>query len=334
VYHSSARIYQTKNNHDLCYTSKIVIVFETAMPPDIHMDPRLERRLAEKKAALDLQRPLSPAIVSKLYDDLRVRLTYHSNAIEGNTLDLSETQLVVDHGVTIGGHTMREHLEAVHHADAYALLLDLARAEAPLDEAALQALHALALRELVDAPGEYRRAAVFISGSEHRPPHHTLVPQLMRELVKWIVTEGQAYTPIIRAALTHQMFLAIHPFPDGNGRTARLLLNLQLMRDGYPIVLLLARQCLTSSCALCLRSLRSAQSRPTTWAGCYAPGASPGKSGGGAGTPAWRQYAATSKRSLSARCRWAGPEKGARRVSRLGIRLSAAYGASTPVRNL
>lgn len=212
------------------------------MPPDIHMDPRLERRLAEKKAALDLQRPLPPAIVSKLYDDLRVRLTYHSNAIEGNTLDLSETQLVVDHGVTIGGHTMREHLEAVHHADAYALLLDLARAEAPLDEAALQALHALALRELVDAPGEYRRAAVFISGSEHRPPHHTLVPQLMRELVEWIVTEGQAYTPIIRAALTHQMFLAIHPFPDGNGRTARLLLNLQLMRDGYPIVLLLASQ--------------------------------------------------------------------------------------------
>jgi Fic family protein len=210
------------------------------MIPDIHMDPRLERRIAEKKAALDVQRPLPAAIVAKLYADLRVRLTYHSNAIEGNTLDLSETQLVIEHGVTIGGHTMREHLEALHHADAYALLLDLARNDAPLDETAICALHALALRDLVDAPGQYRAGAVFISGSEYRPPHHSQVPQLMRDLVTWIASEGQAYAPMVRAALTHEMFLAIHPFPDGNGRTARLLLNLQLMRDGYPIALLLA----------------------------------------------------------------------------------------------
>jgi len=90
------------------------------MESDIRMDPRLERRIA-----------------AKLYADLRVRLTYHSNAIEGNTLDLSETQLVIAHGVTIGGHTVREHLEALHHADADALLLDLARADAPLDAAAI-----------------------------------------------------------------------------------------------------------------------------------------------------------------------------------------------------
>jgi Fic family protein len=210
------------------------------MESDIRMDPRLERRIAEKKSALDLQRPLPAAIVAKLYADLRVRLTYHSNAIEGNTLDLSETQLVIEHGVTIGGHTVREHLEALHHADAYALLLDLARNDAPLDEAAITSLHALALRDLVDAPGQYRAGAVFISGSEYRPPHHTQVPQLMRDLVGWIATEGQGYAPIVRAALTHEMFLAIHPFLDGNGRTARLLLNLQLMRDGYPIALLLA----------------------------------------------------------------------------------------------
>jgi Fic family protein len=178
--------------------------------------------------------------VAKLYADLRVRLTYHSNAIEGNTLDLSETQLVIEHGVTIGGHTMREHLEALHHADAYALLLDLARSDAPLDEAAITSLHALALRDLVDTPGHYRAGAVFISGSEYRPPHHSQVPQLMGELVGWIASEGQEYAPIVRAALTHEMLLAIHPFPDGNGRTARLLLNLQLMRDGYPIALLLA----------------------------------------------------------------------------------------------
>src|SRR6266508_3557592 len=124
------------------------------MTLDIRLDPRLERRLAEKKVALDLQRPLPAAIVAKLYADLRVRLTYHSNAIEGNTLDLSETQLIIEHGVTIGGHTMREHLEALHHADAYALLLDLGRTDTPLDETAIRSLHALALRDLVDAPGQ------------------------------------------------------------------------------------------------------------------------------------------------------------------------------------
>jgi len=210
------------------------------MTSDIQMDPRLARRIAEKKAALDLQRPLPAPIVAKLYEDLRVRLTYHSNAIEGNTLDLSETQLVIVHGMTIGGHTVREHLEALHHAEAYTLLLDLARADAPIDEAAIGKLHALVMRDLVDTPGQYRTGAVFISGSEYRPPHHREVPQLMRDLVSWMTTEGPAYAPIVRAALTHEMFLAIHPYMDGNGRTARLLLNLQLMQDGYPVALLLA----------------------------------------------------------------------------------------------
>jgi Fic family protein len=204
------------------------------------MDPRLERRIPEKKIALDLQCPLPVPIVAKLYADLRVRLTYHSNAIEGNTLDLSETQLVIEHGLTIGGHTLREHLEALHHAEAYTMLLDLARTQAPISEAAMRKLHALVMRDLVDTPGQYRTSAAFISGSEYRPPHYSQVPQLMRELAHWIVAEGQAQAPIIRAALTHEMFLAIHPFLDGNGRTARLLLNLQLMRDGYPVALLLS----------------------------------------------------------------------------------------------
>jgi Fic family protein len=210
------------------------------MTSDISIDPRLDRRIAEKKVALDLQRPLPAPIVAKLYEDLRIRLTYHSNAIEGNTLDLSETQLVIEHGVTIGGHTMREHLEALQHAAAYTLLLDLVRADSPIDEAGIGQLHALVMRDLVDTPGQYRRSAVYISGSEYRPPHHSQVPQLMGDLVDWISTEGLGYPPVVRAALTHEMFLAIHPYLDGNGRTARLLLNLQLMRDGYPAALLLA----------------------------------------------------------------------------------------------
>jgi Fic family protein len=203
------------------------------------MDPRLERRLAEKRAALDLQRPLPPAIVAKLYEDLRVRLTYHSNAIEGNTLDLGETQLVIAHGVTIGGHTLQEHLEAINHAAAYGFVLDLARREAALDEAALLELHALITKDLVGTPGAYRTGAVFISGSEHRPPHHSQVAGLMRDWFGWLAAEGLAYPPITRAALAHEMLLAIHPFLDGNGRTARLVLNLQLMQAGYPVTLLL-----------------------------------------------------------------------------------------------
>ncbi|KAB8140799.1 Fic family protein [Chloroflexia bacterium SDU3-3] len=210
------------------------------MTPEIRLDPRLAQRLHEKKALLDLQRPLSPTVVAKLYEDLRIRQTYHSNAIEGNTLDLSETQLVVAEGITIGGHTVREHLEAINHAAAYGRMLELARGDASLDAAAICELHGLVTQGLVDTPGAYRRAAVFISGSEHRPPHHSQVSGLMADLVAWVAGDGQAYEPVLRAALTHEMLLAIHPFADGNGRTGRLVLNLQLMRDGYPTALLLA----------------------------------------------------------------------------------------------
>lgn len=209
------------------------------MLPEIRMDPRLERRIAEKRAALDRQRPLPPAILAKLADDLRVRLTYHSNAIEGNTLDLGETQLVIAHGVTIGGHSLKEHMEAVNHAAAYDVVLDLAQREAELDQTALLQLHGLIMHDLLDPPGAYRRGAVFISGSEHRPPHHTQVPGLMANWFAWCSGDGLGYPPIIRAALAHEMLLAIHPFLDGNGRTARLVLSLQLMRAGYPAALLL-----------------------------------------------------------------------------------------------
>lgn len=209
------------------------------MNSDIRMDPRLERRIAEKRRALDLQRPLPQAITAKLYEDLRVRLTYHSNAIEGNTLDLGETQLVIAHGITIGGHTLQEHLEAINHAAAFTFVHDLTQRNVVLDEQALLQLHALITKDLIETSGAYRESAVFISGSEYRPPHSSQVPDLMRDWFAWLDSDGQTYAPIIRAALAHEMLLAIHPFLDGNGRTARLVLNLQLMQAGYPITLLL-----------------------------------------------------------------------------------------------
>jgi len=193
------------------------------MSPDIRMDPRLERRIAEKRAALDQQRPLPAAIVAKLGEDLRARLTYHSNAIEGNTLDLGETQLVIAHGITIGGHSLKEHMEAINHAAAYTFVQDLAQRPEELDEPALLRLHGLIMHDLVDTPGTYRSGAVFISGSEHRPPHHSQVPGLIADWFAWLVGDGLEHMPITRATLAHEMLLAIHPFLDGNGRTARLV---------------------------------------------------------------------------------------------------------------
>jgi len=188
------------------------------MTLEIRMDPRLSRRLAEKHAALERQRPLPSAILVKLSDDLRARLTYHSNAIEGNTLDLGETQLVIAHGITIGGHTLKEHGEATNHAAAYSFVLDLAQHTGALDEAAMLRLHALITKDLVEVPGAYRIGAVFIAGSEHRPPPHRQVPELMANWFAWLEGDGLAYPPLIRAALAHEMLLAIHPCTTGADR--------------------------------------------------------------------------------------------------------------------
>jgi Fic family protein len=203
------------------------------------MDPRLARRLVEKRAALDARRPLTPSTLRRIHEDLQVRLTFHSNAIEGNTLSLRETQLVIEHGVTIGGHSLREHLEATNHAGAYRRLLDLAHDGAPLTTEVILELHQLVTDRVLDEAGQFRRGAVSIRGSQLQPPPAREVPALMDEWLAWLAGEGRAYEPVARAAIAHHGFLAVHPFLDGNGRTGRLLLNLLLMRDGYPPALLL-----------------------------------------------------------------------------------------------
>lgn len=203
------------------------------------MDPRLARRIAEKRAALDARRPLPPATLRILHEDLQVRLTFHSNAIEGNTLSLRETQLVIERGVTIGGHSLREHLEATNHAAAYNAVVALAGAATPIDTAAICELHRLVTDRILDEPGQFRRGAVSIRGSQLVPPPAREVPGLMAAWVGWLDGEGLAYEPVTRAVIAHHGFLAVHPFLDGNGRTARLLLNLMLLRGGFPPALLL-----------------------------------------------------------------------------------------------
>lgn len=207
--------------------------------PQPHMDPRLAQRIAAKQAALSARRPLTPATLRRIHEDLQVRLTFHSNAIEGNTLSLRETQLVIEHGLTIGGHTLAEHLEATNHAAAVRALLRLADDDTPLSEATILDLHRLVAERLLDEAGAWRKGAVAIRGSALQPPPAAQVPALMGEWLAWLDGPGRAYGPVERAAIAHHGFVAVHPFRDGNGRTGRLLLNLLLLRAGYPPALLL-----------------------------------------------------------------------------------------------
>ncbi|MFV9505353.1 MAG: Fic family protein [Oscillochloridaceae bacterium umkhey_bin13] len=205
----------------------------------LRMDPRLALRITEKRALLDARRPLPPAVLRVLHADLQIRLTFHSNAIEGNTLSLRETQLVIEQGITIGGHSLKEHLEATNHAAAYALMSKLAATQTPLTITTVLELHRLVTDRLLDEPGQFRHGAVSIRGAQLIPPPASEVPRLMDTWLAWLSGEGRQYEPITRTTLAHHGFLAVHPFLDGNGRTARLLLNLMLLRDGYPPALLL-----------------------------------------------------------------------------------------------
>jgi Fic family protein len=198
-----------------------------------HLERRLQARLEEKKARLDLHRPLAPPIAQRLHEDLRIRLTYHSNAIEGNTLTLRETQIVIEEGLTIGGHSLREHLEATNHADAFDELRRLVESAASITTDTVLRLHALVLHDLHELAGQWRQQPVYIRGSDLRPPPADQVPALMTQWIAWLEHEGQTYHPLVRAAIAHHGFVAVHPFIDGNGRVSRLLLNCMLLRDGY-----------------------------------------------------------------------------------------------------
>ncbi len=193
-------------------------------------------RVSAKKARLDALRPLPPSVLNRLREQFEVEWTYHSNAIEGSTLTLRETQLVLQHGLTVGGKSLREHLEAINHQHAIRFIETLAGSDAPITEHTLRSIHALVLRTIDDEEaGRYRRGQVRITGSEYVPPEPIAVPGLMAELVAWLnADETASLHPVVRAALAHFRLVHIHPFADGNGRTARLLMNLILMREGYP----------------------------------------------------------------------------------------------------
>lgn len=204
-----------------------------------HMDQRLNERIRRKKAQLDLYRPLPNDTVRRLNEDMRVFLTYHSNAIEGNSLSLQETQMVIDYGVTIHGHPLREYLEATNHAEAYQYVISLIEKRENITLKTILTLHSLVTDKILESKGRFRTVPVYIRGSNMTPPPAHQIEKLMREWVTWIYGEGLEYAAVTRAAIAHHGFEAVHGFEDGNGRVGRLLLNLMLMQEGYPPALLL-----------------------------------------------------------------------------------------------
>lgn len=167
---------------------------------------------------------------------LELEYTFESNRIEGNTLTLRETDLVVNEGLTVSGKSMREHLEAINHQEAISYIKQLLERNFSLNERELLSIHNLILRGIIpEDAGKYRKVQVMIKGSSHMPPQPYLIPKAMEDYFIWFLEHKNKIHPIILAAEMHERLVTIHPFIDGNGRTSRLIMNLILLQHGYVI---------------------------------------------------------------------------------------------------
>lgn len=189
------------------------------------------------KKELDSKRPISKETLKSLRESVNLEWTYNSNGIEGNTLTLRETQVVLE-GITVGGKSIKEHLEAINHEKAILFLDDLVKDNDPINEWNIKSIHQLVLKDIDNEnAGRYRKENVTIKGATHIPPDYLKVPELMEKLIL-TYNAWSEYHPIIQAALLHGELVKIHPFIDGNGRTSRLLMNLVLMNKGYnPVII-------------------------------------------------------------------------------------------------
>ncbi|HUV81971.1 MAG TPA: Fic family protein [archaeon] len=193
-------------------------------------------RINEKIQILNSKRPLPADAVRKLNEEIRLFHTYHSNAIEGNTLTLQETKLILEEGITIGGKSLKEHLEATNNAKAFDLLEDMATSNKKIDHIVIQKIHEIVTIGILDEAGKYRTKNVRITGAIKTPPDWSKIIGLLDELINKI-NQSNMY-PIETVAFFHHKFVEIHPFIDGNGRVARLLTNLYLITKGYPVIVL------------------------------------------------------------------------------------------------
>lgn len=192
----------------------------------------------KKKNELDSLRPLPKYTLKSLREKLFLEWTYNTNAIEGNTLTMNETKVVLE-GITVGGKTLSEHLEVINHQNAIIYVEEIVQKKELLSEWQIKNLHRLVLKGIDDEnAGRYRDQHVLIAGATHTPPAHYLIQEQMEDLMNWYESKGAHLNPVERGAMLHVIFVGIHPFVDGNGRTSRLLLNLELMKHGFPPVVI------------------------------------------------------------------------------------------------
>lgn len=202
----------------------------------------LYEQLSEMKACLDSFRPLHSRMVKNLNEVLDVRYTYESNCIEGNSLTLSETSRFIQTGLTIGGKPLVDHLEVINHQDAIQYIRELAQDNIDLSERETKQIHALILKGIQDQEaGVYRKQPVYIlqqDGTRHEFPQPFIVPKLMEDFFVFFNEQKDILHPVAMAAHLHQKLVNIHPFIDGNGRTSRLVMNLYLFQQGYPVAII------------------------------------------------------------------------------------------------
>ena len=207
---------------------------ESAIKPSdkrINNPENLLELIDKKLKILNNMRPLTEGEVERLTEDFMVEYTYNSNAIEGNTLTLRETDMVLK-GLTVGQKPLKDHIEAVSHKEAFYFILDLVKEKRDLSESIIKQIHFLVLGDKKDDRGVYRKVPVRIMGASHEPVQPYLIEPMMESLL--IDYKSSQDNLIKKLAKFHIEFEAIHPFIDGNGRTGRLLVNLELMKNGYP----------------------------------------------------------------------------------------------------
>jgi len=199
------------------------------------IEQRIHNRILGKKNRVDKHRPLHPNKVKKLQEDVLIEYVHSRNRIEGNTLTLGETRTVIQ-GMTVGGKTIREIQEARNHPGAVDYIQKLAQSRDPITTDTVKQVHRLLLHDILESPGDYRTGMITVPGAHFTPPKSNEIPGLMEELVEWLQSNPWEHPPIELAARFMHKLLAIHPFHDGNGRTARILMNLVLLRNGYPTI--------------------------------------------------------------------------------------------------
>lgn len=203
----------------------------------------LLEKLDKYKAILEQHRPLNKEILQQIEQNFLIKYNQQSNAIEGNSLTIFETRVLLESGVTANGKPFKDHLDILNHQEAIYYLMDLVKENKPLSETIVKNFHYLLLQKTDNSreAGKYRKMPVVIQGAEHLPPQPYLVESKMEELINWN-NQQQILHPIQRIAELHNRFVGIHPFIDGNGRTGRLIMNFELLKAGYQIAIIKAEQ--------------------------------------------------------------------------------------------